>query len=182
MQAARPSPLPDYHSPITPVSFRNPGFREKIKASERETLMPNKLLLATLLLGALAFAREPKPYQSGVLVQMDSVECGYDEKDGQGIAGEMLGTDSTHKKTHALLCQEYTLRSDRMVFHIRPKDDKHPVILPIGGIAFFRVEKDKMILRSEDLDDKERQYTVVSIAIREDHKEGDATTSKLDNH
>jgi len=141
-----------------------------------------KLVLAGLLLAALAYAKEPKPYQSGVLMQMDSVECGYDEKDGQGVAGEMLGTDSAHKKTHALFCQEYTLRSDRMVFHIRPRDDKHPVILPIGGIARFRMEKDRMILRAEDLDGKDREYTVVSIAPRQDYKDGAATTSNLDHH
>lgn len=136
-----------------------------------------KVLLTTLLLASMAYAREPKQYQSGVLMQMDSVQCGYDEKDGQNLAGEMLGSDSSHHKTHALMCQEYVLRSDRMVFHIRPKDDKHPVILPIGGIALFRMEKDKMILRSEDLDDKDRDYTVISIVPREDYKTADATAS-----
>jgi len=144
--------------------------------------MPTKLMLATLVLAGVAYAKDPRPYQSGVLMQMDSVQCGYDEKDGQGVAGEMLGTDSSHKKTHALLCQEYTLRTDRMVFHIRPKDDKHPVILPIGGIALFRVEKDKMVLRAQDRDDKQREYSVVSIAPRADFKDGAATTSNLDKH
>lgn len=138
--------------------------------------MRTQILLTALLLTSVAYAKEPKPYQSGVLMQMDSVQCGYDEKDGESVASEMLGTDSTHKKTHTLLCQEYTLRTDRMVFHIRPKDDKHPVILPIGGIALFRMEKNKMILRSEDLDDKDRDYTVVSIAPRQDDKPVAAAT------
>ena len=128
--------------------------------------MRKRYAVAGILLAVLAYGRDPKPTQSGVLMKMNSVQCGYDEKDGQGVASEMLGTDSSHKKTHELLCQEYVLRTDRMVFHIRPKDDKHPVLLPIGGIALFRLEKDKMVLRSEDLDDKERQYTVVSIAPR----------------
>jgi hypothetical protein len=110
-------------------------------------------------------------------MQMNSVQCGYDEKDGQGVASEILGTDSSHKKTHELLCQEYVVRTDRMVFHIRPKDDRHPVLLPIGGIALFHLEKDKMLLRSEDLDDKERQYTVVSIAPREDYKSTEAAAA-----
>ncbi len=143
--------------------------------------MKKRFAAAGLLLAALAYAKEPKPVHSGVLMQMNSVQCGYDEKDGQGVASEMLGTDSSHRKTHELLCQEYVLRTDRMVFHIRPKDDKHPVLLPIGGIALFRLEKDKMILRSEDLDDKDRQYTVVSIAPREDYKDGSATSSSLDH-
>jgi hypothetical protein len=143
--------------------------------------MRKRFAIAGIVLAALAYGREPKPAQSGVLMQMNSVECGYDEKEGQSVAGEMLGTDSSHRKTHALLCQEYVLRTDRMVFHIRPKDDKHPVLLPIGGIALFHLEKDKMILRSEDLDDKERDYSVVSIAPREDYKDTEASTSRLDN-
>jgi len=143
--------------------------------------MRAKILLTTILLAALAHAKEPKPYQSGVLMQMDSVQCGYDEKDAQSIAGEVLGTDASHKKTHTVLCHEYVLRTDRMVFHIRPKDDKHPVLLPIGGIALFRLEKDKMVLRSEDLDDKERDYSVVSIAPREDSKPAEAAQVKLSN-
>jgi hypothetical protein len=140
-----------------------------------------KVLLTTLLLASLAHAKEPKQYQSGVLLQMDSVQCGFDEKDAQSVAGEMLGTDSNHKKTHTVLCHEYVLRTDRMVFHIRPKDDKHPVLLPIGGIALFRLEKDKMILRSEDLDDKDREYSVVSIAPREDGKAEQSADAKLNN-
>jgi hypothetical protein len=37
-----------------------------------------------------------------------------------------------------------------------------------------------MVLRSEDLDDKDREYTVVSIAPRQDEKPAD-TTAKV-NH
>lgn len=143
--------------------------------------MRKRFAVAGIVLAALAYGREPKPTHSGVLMQMNSVECGYEEKDGQSVGNEMLGTDSSHKKTHALLCQEYVLRTDRMVFHIRPKDDKHPVLLPIGGIALFRLEKDKMILRSEDLDDKDRDYSVVSIAPREDYKDTEATASQLNS-
>jgi hypothetical protein len=139
--------------------------------------MRKRYAVAGILLAALAYGRDPKPTQSGVLMQMNSVQCGYDEKDGQGVASEILGTDSSHKKTHELLCQEYVVRTDRMVFHIRPRDDRHPVLLPIGGIALFHLEKDKMLLRSEDLDDKERQYTVVSIAPREDYKSTEAAAA-----
>ena len=144
--------------------------------------MRKRYAVAGILLAALAYGRDPKPVQSGVLMKMNSVQCGYDEKDGESVASEMLGTDSTHKKTHELLCQEYVLRTDRMVFHIRPKDDRHPVLLPIGGIALFHLEKDKMLLRSEDLDDKERQYTMVSIAPRADDDQTEqAATPHLNN-
>jgi len=138
------------------------------------------LLLASLLLAATAFAKEPKAYQSGKLLQMDSVQCGLDEKDGQSFAGEMIGTDSGHKKTQQLLCQEYLLQTDKMVYRIRPRDAKHPVLLPVGEQAQFRFEKDKMLLRVEYLDSKERGYIVVSMTPRSDST-ADATPAHL-NH
>lgn len=135
--------------------------------------MKINLIVAAFLLIGVAQAREAKRYESGQLLQMDSVECGYDEKDGKSFAGEMLGTDAGHKKTHALLCQEYLLQSDRVIYRIRPRDEKHPVLLPVGEKAQFRMDKDKMKLRVEDLDDKEREYTVVSMTPREETKTAD---------
>ena len=137
--------------------------------------MRSKIILTTmLLLAVLAYAKEPKHYQSGVLLQMDSAECGLDENSGKSFAGELIGTDSAHKKTHALLCQEYILQGERVIYHIRPRDEKHPVLLPVGEKAQFRMEKDKMLLRVEDLDDKEREYTVVSMTPRETKLENTA--------
>jgi hypothetical protein len=101
---------------------------------------------------------------------MESVKCGTDERNAKSFAGEIIGTDSAHMKTHELLCQEYVLQTDDVVFRIRPKDDKHPVLLPVGEKAQFRMEKDKMKLRVEDLDDKERDYTVISMTPRQEGK------------
>ena len=126
------------------------------------------LLLASIFLVATAYAKEPKAYQSGKLLQMDSVKCGMDEKDAKSFAGEMIGTDSGHKKTQELLCQEYLLQTDKMVYRIRPRDEKHPALLPVGERAQFRLEKDKLLLRVEDLDNKEREYIVVSMTPRAD--------------
>jgi hypothetical protein len=126
------------------------------------------VVLASILLVATAYAKEPKAYQSGKLLQMDSVKCGMDEKDAKSFAGEMIGTDSGHKKTQELLCQEYLLQADKMVYRIRPKDEKHPALLPVGERAQFRLEKDKLLLRVEDLDNKEREYIVVSMTPRGD--------------
>src|SRR5712691_4849401 len=129
-----------------------------------------KVFMAAVLLVSLAHAKEPKHYQSGVLLQMDSVECGYDENSGKSFAGEVLGTDSAHKKTHQLLCQEYLLQNDRVIYRIRPRDEKHPVLLPVGEKAQFRIQKDKMLLLVEDGDNKEREYNVVSMTPRESSK------------
>ncbi len=74
----------------------------------------------------------------------------------RALSAKWLGTDSAHKKTHALLCQEYLLQSDTVIYRIRPVDEKHPVLLPVGQTAQFRIHKDKMLLQVEDADDKER--------------------------
>ena len=144
--------------------------------------MRSKLMLLVVLgLASAAFAKQPKAYQSGKLLQMDSVQCGMSEKDGKSFAGEMLGTDSGSKKTQELLCQEYVLQADRVIYRIRPRDEKHPVLLPVGEKAQFRLEKDKMMLRVEDMDDKEREYVVVSMTPRSDASTADATPQRL-NH
>jgi len=138
------------------------------------------LVLASLLFAVTAYAKEPKAYQSGKLLQMDSVQCGVDEKDAKSFTGELIGTDSGHKKTQELLCQEYLLQTDKMIYRIRPRDAKHPVLLPVGERAQFRLEKDKMLLRVEDLDSKEREYIVVSMTPRSDST-ADASPTRL-NH
>src|SRR6202140_318089 len=113
-------------------------------------------------------AKEPPAYEKALLVQMDSSACGYAEKDGKTIAGEIFGTDGQHKNTKQVLCQEYVLQTDRGTYRIQPKDDKHPVLLPVGETAQFRIHKDKMLLRVPETDGKEREYIVVSMTPRTD--------------
>ena len=125
-----------------------------------------------------AQAKEPKHHQTGTLLQMDSAECGVDENSGKSVVGELVGTDSAHKKTHALLCQEYLLQSDSVIYRIRPRDEKHPVLLPVGQRAQFRIQKDKMLLQVEDVDNKEREYSVVSMTPRQDRKSSETASPK----
>ena len=144
--------------------------------------MRSKWMMCVILgLASAACAKEPKPYQTGKLLQMDSVPCGTAEKDAKSFAGEMLGTDSGSKKTQEVLCQEYVLQAARVIYRIRPRDEKHPVLLPVGEQAQFRLQKDKMMLRVEDLDGKEREYIVVSMTPRADSSTADAAPSRL-NH
>ena len=125
-----------------------------------------RTILFAVLCSCLAYAKDRPVAQSGTLLQMDSVECGTDQKSGKTFAGEILGTDAAHQKMHTLLCQEYLLQGERVLYRIRPKDDKHPVLLPVGEKAQFRMDKDHMRLRVEDLDNKERDYVVVSMTPR----------------
>ena len=125
------------------------------------------LVLASLLLAATAYAKELKAYQDGKLLQMDSVQCGMDDNAKKG-------------KTHDLLCQEYLVQTDQVIYRIRPKDDKHAVLLPIGQSAQFRLEKNKMLLHIEGIHSKEHEYLVLSIKPRGDSA-ADARPARL-NH
>ena len=127
-------------------------------------------MLAILLLGATLSvqAKDPPAYEKGILLQMDSSSCGYAEKDGKTIAGEILGTDTQHKNTKVLMCQEYVLQTERITYRIRPRDDKHPVLLPVGETAQFRIRKDKLLLRVPEADGKEREYFVLAMTPRSD--------------
>ena len=125
--------------------------------------------LAVLVFVALPLQAKEKPaYEKGVLMQMDSSSCGYAEKDNKTLAGEILGTDNQHKQTQQVLCQEYTLQTDHITYRIRPKDDKHATLLPIGETAEFRIHKDKLLLRVIEFNEKEREYVVVSMKPRTD--------------
>lgn len=118
-------------------------------------------MLASVLLATAAYAKEPKAYQSGKVLKMDAVSCGAE-------------------KTQELLCQEYLLQTDKVDYRIRPRDAKHPVLLPVGEQAQFRFEKDKMLVRVEYVDNKERDYVVVSMTPRSEST-ADASPVRL-NH
>lgn len=128
--------------------------------------MKAKLFLVVLLVACVAQAKERRFYQKGQLAEMTSVSCGYDEKGGKSFSGTVLGTDAGHKQTREMLCQEYLLKSERVIYRIRPKEEKHPALLPVGEDAEFRIEKDKMKLRVPEGDDKEREYLVISMTPR----------------
>jgi hypothetical protein len=113
-------------------------------------------------------AKDAPAYEKGVLTQMESSSCGYAEKNGKTLAGEIFGTDGQHKNTKEVLCQEYVLQTERITYRIRPKDDKHPALLPVGETAQFRIHKDKLLLRVPEADGKEREYFVLSMTPRAD--------------
>lgn len=127
-------------------------------------------VLAGMLLtcNPAARAKDKHSYQKGVLLQMESSSCGYAEKGSKTLKGEIFGTDGEHKKTQEVLCQEYVLQTDRMIYRIRPRDDKHPTLLPVGETAEFRIHKDKLLLRVPEADEKEREYLVISVTPRAD--------------
>ena len=127
------------------------------------------LMLASsllLLLAGAAYGKDLKAYQDGTLLQIDSAQCGTEEKN--------------NRRTHAVLCQEYVVQTEQVAYRIRPKDDKHAVLLPVGESAKFRLEKVKLLLKVEAFDSKEREFIVVSVKPRGENS-ADATPSRV-NH
>jgi aspartate ammonia-lyase len=123
------------------------------------------LVLAAILLAATAYAKEPKAYQSGKLLQMDSVQCGVGSKDDKNIS-EVVSNESVPGKTDERTCQEYVLQADQVIYRVRPRNEKHPVLLPVSDWAQFRLEKNRIFLRVADLDSKEREFIVMSMTPR----------------
>jgi len=134
------------------------------------------LALAGLILvsAMVMFAKDPSGYDKGLLLSMNSSTCGTAEKGSKTVAGEILGTDSEHKHTEQVLCQEYVLQGDRLVYHIRPTDLKHPKLLPVGDSVQYRIHKDKMYVLDREGESKEREYTVISMQVRSDVSTKDA--------
>ena len=138
------------------------------------------ILVGTLALAAasVALAKDPPSYDKGTLLSMDSSMCGTAEKGSRTVTGEILGTDGEHKNTEQVLCQEYVLQGDRIVYHIRPTDTKHPILLPVGDSVQYRVRKDKMYLLDREDDKKEREYSVISMRVRDDVKDSHTSDAK----
>ena len=137
----------------------------------RNVLAGLALLAAPIALAPGMSAKDPPSYDKGMVISMDSKTCGTAQNGGKSLTGEITGSDSEHKKTQELLCQEYVLQADRITYRIRPKDDKHPALLPVGDSVEFRIYKDKMYVRNPEGDRKEREYTVVSMQPRTDVKD-----------
>jgi len=134
--------------------------------------MRSRLMLCIVLgLASAAYAREPKAYQTGKLVQMESVPC----------AGEGLGTGASSTKADESLCQEYVMESEHVTYRIRPRNEKHPALLPVGEFAQFRLQKDNIQLRLENLDSKEREFSVITMTPRAEKSTADAAPVHL-NH
>jgi hypothetical protein len=118
---------------------------------------------AVLILASVAFAGDLTPYQTGKLLPSDSENC------------------PSQNKSSETSCQQYVLESDSVVFHIRPKNAKHAVVLPVGERAQFRIDKGVILLHMDGVDNKERRYVVVSISPRAESNTADAGPRHL-NH
>src|SRR5258707_12809376 len=99
----------------------------------------------------------------GMLEKMEAVPCGAKERGLTGLGSIFASAGVTAGNSNEKLCPQYLLRTDEVEYHIRPADGKHPVILPIGKEAEFKIKNDKMFLKVPDGDRKTRAYEMVSV-------------------
>ena len=130
--------------------------------------MTPKLALAALLLASLVHAQDTKKYHNGQLLQMESLECTVFE-------------NPTANASDSVVCQEYVLQGEEVLFHLRAKDVKHTVLLPVGKEVAYRIEEDRFYLRLGAGDKKEHEYRVVAMEPRDKSGPSVQTALKM-NH
>ncbi|HEY1658259.1 MAG TPA: hypothetical protein VGG14_07925 [Candidatus Sulfotelmatobacter sp.] len=112
--------------------------------------MHSKIIVAALALAtSLAYGKDLNAYQNGNLEAMNLISCAADSRNAA--------------KSQDPLCPEYTLQTDQVVYSIRPVDQKHPILLPVGAQAKFRLQNTTLMVRVPSLDTKERKFSVVSV-------------------
>ncbi len=120
--------------------------------------------LAFVFLVPFAADATKKGPQRGMLEKMESVPCGARQKGFTGVGSVWASVGITAVNSNEKLCPQYLLRTDNLEYEIRPTDEKHPVVLPIGHEGQFRVKKDRVYLMVETANDrKTRTYQVVGV-------------------
>jgi TolA-binding protein len=101
--------------------------------------------------------------ESGKVVEMQDVPCGSRSKGIGGVGSVFASVGVTDVNAKEKLCQEYVLRTADTEYRIRPLDDKHPGLLPVGAESNFRIKKDRVLLSVPEADGKVREYKVVAM-------------------
>jgi hypothetical protein len=89
-------------------------------------------------------------YLEGRVGSMHSVSC---------------GETKIHKGVAEVTCEEYTVRTDSMVYRIRQEVPKKVNLLPVGQEIYFRVQKNRMLVKGYTYEGKKinnQEYVVVS--------------------
>lgn len=125
-----------------------------------------------------AAAKDKKHVQRGMLEKMQAMPCGVKERGLTSLGGLWAGIGVQHVNSNEKLCPQYLFRTDQMDYQIRPLDEKHESLLPVGQEAEFKVKKNKLYLRVPDGDHKMRPYQVVSMEQASAGGETESTSYK----
>jgi hypothetical protein len=115
--------------------------------------MTLRIFVAMLVFGCLMQAQTSPKYHSGEVLQMESVQC---------VVMAENQPPSAYAATEE--CQEYVLEGEGVLFHLRSRDAKHPVLLPVGKRAQYRIEDGHLFIR---IGKQDREFAVASMEPRE---------------
>jgi hypothetical protein len=121
------------------------------------------MLAVAISVTTVAVAKEKKKTPRAMIESMQAIPCGAKQKGVNGLGSLWASIGVTSMSSNEKLCPQYLLRTDQLEYHIRPEDTKHPVVLPIGQEAEFKIKKDRMYLKVADGKNKTREYQVVSM-------------------
>lgn len=129
-------------------------------------------LRATTLLAAMfalflavpLHAGKKKDGNRAMIERMEAVPCGAHEHGVSGLGSLWASVGITSVNSDQKLCPQYLLRTDDMEYHIRPKDHKHPVLLPLGQEGEIKISKDVIEMYVPNGDHKKRLYQVVAMS------------------
>jgi hypothetical protein len=135
------------------------------------------ILVSVVPLGARSKKNQP---DRGMLEKMDAVSCGAKQRGLTGLGSVWASAGITHMNSDEKLCPQYLLRTDEMEYEIRPTDGKHPVVLPVGHEAEFKIKNNRMLLTVEDsADRKTRTYEVVAMRPTSSDSDTQNSTNRL---
>jgi hypothetical protein len=123
-------------------------------------------IIGLVLVSAVPLSAGPKNKKvapRAMLERMESVPCGAKQRGLSGLGTIWASAGITHVNSDEKLCQQYLLRTDDMEYHVRPMDNKHPVVLPVGQEVEYKIKGDRMMVKVPDGDKKTHSYKVVAM-------------------
>jgi hypothetical protein len=129
----------------------------------KATILVIGAVVLSMLDPTSAAAKDKKKPPRGMIESMESLPCGVKQKGLNGLGAVWGSVGVTSVSSNEKLCPQYLFRTDDLEYHIRPKDGKHPAILPIGHEAEFKIKNDEMFLKVPEGDHKTRAYRVISM-------------------
>ena len=117
-----------------------------------------------LFLAVPLHAGKKKDGNRAMIERMEAVPCGAHEHGVSGLGSLWASVGITSVNSDQKLCPQYLLRTDDMEYHIRPKNHKHPVLLPLGQEGEIKISKDVIEMYVPNGDHKKRLYQVVAMS------------------
>ena len=135
-----------------PISKRTDTRRTSSVMEVTIMKIKTALILALVLVVSIPLSagdkHKKKPPDRGMLEKMEAVPCGAKERGLTGLGSVFGSVGVQHVNSEEKLCPQYLFRTDEMEYEIRPLDHKHPVVLPVGHEAEYKVKKRSHVTQS----------------------------------